>query len=226
MADQALDPFVGQMIQFLRKGPSLLPGFKIPEMELPVRFELNGFVRGMHKRQNGPGGHIVDDVSRGHGVGCFTHGADIAGQVDIGNDSLAPMEPDGHEELHVPAFPVTSVLMDFIQAVTPILSFQKTAFIMTECPAQLMAGRIQQPDIESLPHPFPSRPRTKVPVHHAEIVRTVSPPLRIDVHAANGTYGRIVFISVQQLLGKGEEIRVRDRIILKHDTGLNMVEKP
>ena len=123
MADQTLHPFVDQIIQFLCVGPSLLPRFKIAKMELPVRFELNGFVRRMHKRQNGAGGHIVDDVSRRHGVGCFTYGSDVAGQIDIRNDAFPSIQPDGHEELHIPALSITSVLMDFIQAVTPILTF-------------------------------------------------------------------------------------------------------
>ena len=135
MADQAFNPFVNQIVYFLGVRPIPLPWLKIPEMELTVRFELDSFVRGVNKRQNRLGRHIVDDVSRRHGVSRFSYGANVAGQIDIRNDSLPPIEPDRHEELHVPAFAVATVLMDFIQPVAPILPFQNSAFIITKCPA-------------------------------------------------------------------------------------------
>ena len=199
MADHALDPFIDQEIQLFREGPLTLPRFKISEMELSVRFVLNGLVTGMYQRENRMSGDIINQVSCGHRVGSLPYRSDIAGQIDIRDDTLTSIQPDGHKELHIPALSVTSVLMDLIQAVAPVLAFQNAAFIMTEYPAQLMAGRIQQPDIKSLPRPSPGRPCTKVPVHHAEIIGTVPPSLRVDIHTADGAHVRIILVTFQQL---------------------------
>ena len=101
-------------------------------MELSVGFVLDSGVGGVGEGEDGVRRNVVDDVAFGEGVGGVVDGADVAGEVDVGDDAFAVLEPDGHEELHVPAGVAYTVAVYFVEAVAPVFAFKDAASVSAQ----------------------------------------------------------------------------------------------
>ena len=97
MMKEFFHSLVDKMIKDMAFGPVAACGFEVAEMEGAVGLSLDGVVGRMYEGKDGIGGDAVDDVALFGRVGGVDHHAYIGGEVDIGDDALAVMEPDGHK---------------------------------------------------------------------------------------------------------------------------------
>ncbi len=177
-------------------GPTASCGFEVAEMERAVGLALDGVVGRMDKGKDGIGGNTVDDVALFGRVGGVDHHADIGGEVDIGDDALAVMEPDGHKELHIPAGVAHAVFVHLVEAVAPVLALENAAAVLAQGTGEGATGDGEKTQVEIVPHPTPRSPRAEIAVHHGEVVALGVGTLLVDVHAADGHDGGVVGIAL------------------------------
>lgn len=199
---------------------------KIAKVELAVGPTLYLGGGRMVEREYGAGGDIVDDVALPRGMRGIDHCADVGRQVDIGDNAFAMIQPDGDEELHVPAGIAHTIAMDLVKTVAPIEPLEDAAAVAAQRTRQGAARHGEMPQVEMFPCPPPRCPCTKVAVHHGEIVTIGGGTLAVHIHTADSHDRRIVCIALQQLLGVGEEVGVRHGIILYNDSAFFVAEKP
>ncbi len=226
MMKEFFHSLVDKMIKDMAFGPVATCGFEVAEMEGAVGLALDGVVGRMYEGKDGIGGDAVDDVALFGRVGGVDHHAYIGGEVDIGDDALAVMEPDGHKELHIPAGVAHAVFVHFVEAVAPVLALKNAAAVLAQGTGKGAAGDGEKTQVEIVPRPTPRSPRAEIAVHHGEVVAFGVGTLLVDVHAADGHDGGVVGIALQQLLGVGEEIGMGHRIVFDDYAALHLREEP